>query len=429
MINSTDRNRRGLRSRLLTLFGVAVVTLSMSACDRLLEVSIPGEVDAADLDNPALARSLMVAAIGEFECAYNAYINGVSILSEEHWVSSGWRNYNIWGARLDDLRRWGGACLNNLGDGDALGFWTALARARFQTDDVFNRIEAFPAEQLPFDKTGALATLAAYAGYSYTLLGEGFCEMAIDGGPLMTPSEVLQMAETRFTTAAELAQQAGQTDIYHMAMNGRARVRLNLGRTSEAASDAGVIPSGFVMNATHSTVTPRRQNRLFLNSHRNEYLTVAPAYRDLVIDGVPDIRVPVEDMGRPGEDGSTPLWLQMKYESSTTPIPIASWEEAQLIIAEAELGQVAVDRINGLRDQHGLPHFVPSNVSDNQEVFQQVLEERRRQLFLEGGHRFNDMLRHDIPFPTGSNHKGEPYGPITCMPLPEQERIANPNIN
>jgi hypothetical protein len=56
-----------------------------------------------------------------------------------------------------------------------------------------------------------------------------------------------------------------------------------------------------------------------------------------------------------------------------------------------------------------------------------VLEERRRQLFSEG-HRLNDMLRHDIPFPEGLNHKGQAYGNITCMPLPEQEKRANPEI-
>lgn len=420
---------RDLRGRLVRLLGLIMVSLALAGCDRLLDVTIPGEVDATDLDNPALARSLMVSAIGQFECSYNAYLNGVSILSEEHWVSSGWRNYNIWGARLDDLSRWGGVCLNNLGDGDALGFWTALARARYQTDDVFDRIQAFSPDELPIDQSESLATLAAYAGYSYTLLGEGFCEMAIDGGPLMTPEEVLSAAETRFTTAADLAQQAGATDIYNMAMVGRARVRLNLGDMGGASADAQLIPQGFVLNATHSTSTPRRQNRIYLNTHRNEYLTVAPDYRDLEIDGVPDPRVPVEDTGGPGEDGSTPLWLQQKHSSATTPIPIASWEEAQLIIAEAELGQVAVDRINALRDLHDLPHYQPDNVSDDAEILAQVLEERRRQFFLEGGHRYNDMLRHGIPFPTGSNHKGEPYGSITCMPLPEQERIANPNID
>lgn len=431
MKNSTKGSRSlvpGGRAVRRTL-GVVLIALSAGACETLLDVTIPGEVDARDLDNPQLARSLVVSALGEFECAYNAYINGVSILSDEYWSSSGWRNYNIWGARLEDLRRWGGTCLDNLGNGDALGFWQALSRARFQNDDVFNRIEAFEAADLSFDRTEAMAQLAAYGGYSYTLLGEGYCEMAIDGGPLMTPAEVFARAEERFTTALQLAQQVGDDQTRNMALVGRARVRLNLDRGSEAAADAELVSEGFVINATHSTITPRRQNRIHLNTHRNEYLTVSPSYRNLEVDGVPDPRVPVENLNRPGEDGSTPLWLQQKYPSPTTPIRIASWVEAQLIIAEARLGQEAVDRINAVRDLHGLPHFEPDNVADADEIFEQVLEERRREFFSEGGHRFNDMIRHGLPFPTGANHKGEPYGDITCLPLPEQERIANPNIS
>jgi hypothetical protein len=410
------------------VLGVAVLALGLGACSQLLDVTIPGEIDARDLDNPQLARSLVVSALGEFECAYNAYTNGVSILSEEYWISSGWRNYNIWGARLEDLRRWGGTCLDNLGNGDALGFWQALSRARFQADDVFARIEAFDAADLSMDRTQTMAQLAAYGGYAYTLLAEAYCEMAIDGGPLMTPAEVLGRAEERFTTAQQLAQQAGDDQIRNMALVGRARVRLNLGRDAEAAADAELVSPGFVINATHSTVTPRRQNRIYLNTHRNEYLTVSPAYRDLQVDGVADPRVPVENTNRPGEDGSTPLWLQQKYPSPTSPLRIASWVEAQLIIAEARLGQTAVDRINAVRDLHGLPHYAPANVGNDQEVLAQVLEERRREFFSEGGHRYNDMLRHGLPFPTGQNHKGEPYGDITCLPLPDQERIANPNI-
>ena len=38
------------------------------------------------------------------------------------------------------------------------------------------------------------------------------------------------------------------------------------------------------------------------------------------------------------------------------------------------------------------------------------------------------MIRHRVAFPQGNNHKGQAYGPITCMPLPDQERLNNPNI-
>ncbi|NUO39125.1 MAG: hypothetical protein HOQ17_01190, partial [Gemmatimonadaceae bacterium] len=59
-----------------------------------------------------------------------------------------------------------------------------------------------------------------------------------------------------------------------------------------------------------------------------------------------------------------------------------------------------------------------------------VIEERRRQLFAEG-QRYVDMLRKNIPFPTGTNganRKGQVYGPVTCVPLPNVETQNNPNF-
>ena len=70
-----------------------------------------------------------------------------------------------------------------------------------------------------------------------------------------------------------------------------------------------------------------------------------------------------------------------------------------------------------------------------------MIEERRRELFLEGGHRLNDHLRfrgtpYNIPFkgeagsfdPNGVDRTGLPYGTTTCFPLPIVERVTNPNI-
>ena len=57
----------------------------------------------------------------------------------------------------------------------------------------------------------------------------------------------------------------------------------------------------------------------------------------------------------------------------------------------------------------------------------QVIEERRRELFLDG-HRLNDVLRLNLPFDTGTTFKGVPYGDTKCLPLPDAERLANPNF-
>ena len=94
-------------------------------------------------------------------------------------------------------------------------------------------------------------------------------------------------------------------------------------------------------------------------------------------------------------------------------------------MAEAQGGQNAVQAINALRSNAGLPSF---SSNDPTVIRDQVIEERRRELFLEG-HRLNDVLRLGLPFDTGLDPKGRPYGDTTCLPLPESEILNNPNIS
>jgi hypothetical protein len=211
-----------------------------------------------------------------------------------------------------------------------------------------------------------------------------------------------------------------------MATLGRARTRLNLANMAGAAADADQIPANFVWNAEYATIHPSRENRVFNLNRRNRYLSVEPTkYANVMIGTVRDTRVPVTNSGQRGHDGATPHFFQDKYMTAATPIPMASWEEAQLIIAEARPSD-AVAAINRLRAKKSLPAL---ELTGGEDIIDVVLEERRRQLFSEG-HRLNDMLRYPqrLPFPTGLNHKGQAWGPITCMPLPEQEKNNNPHF-
>ena len=102
---------------------------------------------------------------------------------------------------------------------------------------------------------------------------------------------------------------------------------------------------------------------------------------------------------------------------------MASWREAQLMIAEVAGGQTAVGAVNRLRELHGLPAFVSS---DPEEIRQVVLEERRRELWLEG-QRLGDMLRLGEPFPSGVSAAGFNYDDGACVWTMDQEVIGNPN--
>jgi hypothetical protein len=111
--------------------------------------------------------------------------------------------------------------------------------------------------------------------------------------------------------------------------------------------------------------------------------------------------------------------------SGAVPLPIASWNEAQLILAEAVGGQAGIDAINRVRAANGVT--TPLVADPASDITALVIEERRRQLFSEG-HRLNDMLRKNIPSITGVNRKGQTFGTVTCVPLPDVETQNNPNF-
>ena len=341
------------------------------------------------------------------------------------WHSSGNLIMRSWGQRritADFPNYVTGTCA-----GWAYGLWVPLHTARVQAESAFDRIESFPDEAVP-DKPEKLATIALYAGYTYTVLGEGFCQMTLDGGEPIQPGAVLAIAEEWFTTTITLAQQAGDQEVLNAAYVGRARVNLDLEQWEAAAADAREVPEGFELFATRSAEVERRWNKGHNFFNIGGHATVAPAFRDLEFKGVPDPRVEVIDAGRVGFDAVTPLWLSTKWPSLDTDIPLATWEEAQLILAEAAVRtgdpQTAVDIINTLHARAGLPAFDPAT---DGAVLDHVIQERSRELFQEGGHRLNDMLRLGLPFFTGTDHVGQQYGSTTCLPLPIVEGSNNPN--
>ena len=403
------------------LLGLTLVLL-LGGCDELLVVDVPGDVDADTLDDPAVAELLVTGVIADFECSFANYVFLAGSVADEVMNAGSLQSYNPYDARRI-TPDWGS--FSNSGCESLGGLYTPLATARFVADDTYRRLSEWPAEDVP-DRESFMATTAAYGGYTLTLFGEGFCETAIDVGPAMTPGEVFQEAEERFTRAIQHAQVSGDDDILNMAYVGRARVRLNMGDMAGAAEDARQVPEGFRKDATYSGVNPRRENELYRSIHRDRHGSIAPNFWDVEWEGVPDPRVDVEDTGRFGLDELTPLRVPGAYASEDASIPIATWEEAQLIIAEAEGGQVALDIINGLHDRAGLPPFEAASDEEIREHL--ITEERRRALFLQS-HRLGDLIRYDLPFPSGTHPwKGVDYGTQTCFPLPDVERYNNPNI-
>lgn len=422
-------NWKRLRAACLLALTAGIASGCSGALDRLLSADSPSRVPAETLDEPRNASLAVSSAVTDFECALANYVVATGALGNE--IADDNLSAQLWGYDRRDVPAGGGISgvysTSTCTSGN-VGLYTPLSTARYQADHVLENLEGWTDADVP-NRASLIARAAAYAGYAYVLAGEGLCSAAFDVGPELAPPQILALAEQRFTRAIAAAQASGNTEMLNMARVGRARTLLNLGKAAEALADAQLVPAGFAVNATYSDNSVRRYNRVYAAINRDATFTIQEDFRDVRTAGSPDPRVPVSFAGRNGSDQVTPLWVQNKYTSLSAPIPIARSAEAQLIVAEVTGGQTAVNIINALRARAGLPAF---SSSDETEIRKQVIAERQRELFLESQH-LADLRRYSLPFlpATGTPYPpkaGGFYGSLTCLPLPDVERLNNPNI-
>jgi hypothetical protein len=414
--------------------GISIGTAACTDLTSLTQVN-PGQVSAATLYVPSNAQLLVNGAISDFECAYTRYVIGSGLLIDELSNAIGSS------ANFDyDARR----LLTNASYGTATSaanqqpaIYSTLSTARGSADTVLARLREWTDASMPagVSRIKLVGQAAAYAGYSLLLLGEGMCAGAVNLSAEMTSAQLFEEAKTRFDAAVEAATTASDAPTLNFALLGRARTLLNLKQAAAAGVDAAKIPPTFIASTGTDNVTVRRQNFAFLSINQNNWNTVDATFRGLTINGAPDPRVAVTNTGRNGTAVGTVVWTPDKYPLITTATPIARYAEAQLIVAESK--QAAGDlagaaaAINTVRaTRTGVPAYDATGQSSAQ-VLATIVEDRRRELFLEG-HRLGDLRRYAIPlnpaagvaYPGG----GGVYGTQSCFPLPDVERINNPNI-
>lgn len=431
------RNASRIMRRALTSVGVLVLpALTLAGCNKLLDVQAPSRVAVDVLDRPSSAQLLVDGARAAFGCAFQAYVNGAALLTDEmddtQLAAAAWD----W-----DRRSWNGALGQAYAEspcdaGQIFGVYRPLQVARFASDDAVHRLAGFADADVP-NKAALQAQANLLAGYSRILAGEGFCSMAFDLGPEITPAEVFAQAEQYFSDAITLG---GSSDVANAARVGRARARLDLARLpgqavntakyTEAKTDAAAVPAGFVYNMAYNPNSSYSRNNISARNRNFLFYGVGANYRNLN-----DPRVQVTNSEQTGADAVSIVWLADKYPSQSSPIILASYKEAQLIVAEAELfttgPAAAVAVLDALRGRAGVglpPYNGNVDVASVQDF---LLSERAKELFLEGQH-FWDINRFNLPLdpPVGTPYpgKGGDYADLRCLPLPDIEKINNPNI-
>jgi hypothetical protein len=416
---------------------LAIGLLASCKTSDYLGVTSPSRIPAAGLEDPANAGLLVNGAVADFECAYGAYVTASGLISDE--LDDATQTADRFPYDRRDMVS--SSVRYQSDDCTGIGTYSPLQTARVSADNIRRLLNGWTDAQVP-NRQLLLATAAAYEGYAELLLGEGFCGTAFstfnaDGtvnyGTQITPGQAFDSAVTRFSDAITAAQAAGASadNILHMAYDGRARAELDGGNLVAAKADAAQVPPGFVQNMTGSTISSRRYNRVWADNGQNgttfnQASSVGPDFRNLN-----DPRVPVVHPNVPNSTTGVPIWVQLKYTSASSPIPIASYTEAQLIIAEADLASdpaTALTIINASRAAGGESALPSSTTAADLQTA--LINERARALFLQGT-RLYDMIRFQLPSVPAAGAAypgGGVYGSQLCMPFPDVETFNNPAL-
>jgi hypothetical protein len=307
------------------------------------------------------------------------------------------------------------------------------------------------------DETPDIAEMHSLAGYTYVYFGEDFCSgvpfSRVSGDSLIfgtpqTTTQIFERALSKFDSAlAEPGLVNDDGTITNLALVGRGRTLLNLGRFAEAAAAVQAVPTEFVYATEHAEAPLRLQNAIW--SYTNQGLwSVADGEggAGLPYFSAQDPRIPSDTLDDDG-DGIADTGLDLittqvalqKYPDASADVSVADGVEARLIEAEAQLqagdppGMTAT--LNALRQAFpdlGLDDLAePATQADAVDL---LFLERAFWLYATG-HRLGDMRRllrapynrtQDTVFPTGPYHKGGNYGPDVNLPLPVEEQ-NNPN--
>ncbi|MBN1628556.1 MAG: hypothetical protein JW990_02215, partial [Thermoleophilia bacterium] len=176
-----------------------LVGLASAGCDSLLDATNPEYISEEQLTEPALEQLVVNGVIGEFQYAYGYYGLYSSAMTDESFIDH--TQVDIRELTLRNI------LLTNTVNAS---IYSNLHRARQSAEDALVRLKTMLGDAA-FAKSVSAATVQAYGGYAYLLLGEGFCESTVNLSPPLTSDQMMQKAIALFDQAIATATAAGSS--------------------------------------------------------------------------------------------------------------------------------------------------------------------------------------------------------------------------
>lgn len=257
--------------------------------------------------------------------------------------------------------------------------------------------------------------IARFMYAAYFALEEENGGGVINGGPFIPSIEMYNLALERFDLALPHANPAnGEDKLVH---SFKARIHLIMGQYAQAAVEAAL---GY--SETDGTFDAKHSSETIANSYwwsqagngRSQWVADSRFNGYVLADPKEASRIPLQPIT--GNDDSTIYHLQDKYTEDNSPSVVLSWQEMQLIQAEAlarnSQNAEALVFVNTVRASHGLDARTETNLDS-------IMIERDKELFCLGL-RLIDQRR--------NNTWHLPAGTWKFLPITEEERESNPNL-
>jgi hypothetical protein len=435
----------------LTRFGRRCTMLlgaALTAGCGLLDTEQPNVIDPNDLNTPAAAEALRLGALADFAFAKDG--DGtqtqdglilVSGLLADEFVHS------TTPPSEQEIDQRTTALINpSLSD----------VYPNFQTPRAGAAGAAEALQNLLVDPTTTteIAEMQAIAGFGYIYFGEDFCngvpfsrvsgDSLVFGAP-QSNQAAFEAALAKFDSALAhpgLAEDDGT--ITGLALVGRARALVDLGRFDEAADAAAGVATEFQYVTEHAESPLQLENAIWVYTDQGLWSVAdQEGGNGLPYISAEDPRVPVDSLDSDedgfadtGLDNQTPQYMLLKYPDAGASVVVADGIEARLIEAEAQLQANNFTgmrlTLNDLRQGAGLGSL-PA-IGSREAAIDALFSERAFWLYATG-HRLGDMRRlirqyqrePDTVFPVGDYHKGGgSYGEDVNLPVPIEEQ-NNPN--
>jgi starch-binding outer membrane protein, SusD/RagB family len=417
--------------RIRKIGAFAAIAIAIAGCNDVLSINNPGAIQEGQLADPALVQLITNGVLGEFQYAYGQYAQWSAVLSDEAYTD----HTNV---DVRDFSEHKFGDLNTINSTE----YEYVHRARQSADDAADRLKSLLGAAASSDLN--VARVLAYGGYSYVLLGEGWCESPVNVSAPLSSDSLLRRAIKHFDEAITVAT-AGSTganvaaaqDLINMSRVGAARAALKVGDATLARTYASLVPTTYEKLAYYSSNSFRENNALNGLTHASG-ASLAMYAR---FQGLNDPRVPqpaTTQLGLTGGSIYTPLTPYMYtgwVATGAAPrvdvnfdIKFATGLEAQYVLAETDGPTPAtLNFVNARRAVGGQGVVALTGAA----LMTELADQRARDFYLTG-QRLGDLRRYakagNDMFPTGTYPLfNDSYGTAKCMIVPLSEKAGNPN--